>query len=111
MQRYRGDNGQYVHQDGGTGGRGGGNLIVNIGNRPIGNRPIVNRPLTTKATTTAAPPPPPPPSQPSPPVYFIDQRGSGVGVSQAQEPSGAAAAEIHILRQDQEETENGYRYV
>lgn len=89
-------------------------MIVNIGNRPTVNRPTINRPLTTKATTTAAPPPPPRPSpsppRPSPPVYFADQRGSSVGVSQVQEPLGAAAAEIQILRQDQEETENGYRY-
>lgn len=77
----------------------------------IGNRPAVSRPPTTKATTTAAPPPPPPQSQPSPPVYFVDPRASGVGVSQAQEPLGAAAADIQILRLDQEETENGYRYV
>lgn len=82
----------------------------------IGKRPTVNRPLATRAPTTAAPPPPPPPPpsapQPSPPVYFVDQRGSGIGVSRVDDSSrDAAAVEIQILRQDQEETENGYHYV
>ncbi|XP_055320744.1 endocuticle structural glycoprotein SgAbd-1 [Sitodiplosis mosellana] len=95
--RYTGTNGEYLHQGGG--GSGGGNLIVSIGNRPA-----------PKATTTKSPPPPPPPT---PPVYVIDPQGSGVVVNQVQEPAtlGAAAADIQILRQEHEETENGYRYV
>lgn len=99
--RYTGDNGQYLHQDNKYqhqgGGGSGGTLQINIG----GNRTPV------KKATTTPPPPPPPPAPPAPPI-----RRNGIFVNQ-EEPInlGAAAADIKILRQEQEETENGYRYL
>lgn len=108
MLRYRGDNGQYEHQDNKyqhqDSGGSGRTLLVNIG----GNRP----PATKAKTTPTPPPPPPPPAPPAPPIFFIDPRRNGIFVNQ-EEPInlGAAAADIKILRQEQEETESGYRYV
>lgn len=105
LKRYRGDNdGKYVHQGGSSGVSGGSggssgsgrNLVVSIGR---------NRAPPTKATTT--PPPPPPPIAP---IVIVDPRNYAP-LPADPAPSGADEPEIKILRQEHEETENGYRYV
>lgn len=79
----------------------GGNEVVNIGGNRLPTR------ATTTTTTTRAPLPSPPP--PPPPVFLIDT-GSSIANRNSDDAS-SIVPNVKILRQEQEETADGYRYL
>lgn len=101
--------------------------ISGFGSSRIGAGGVVNidgsRKATKATTTTTAatvktteiselPPPQPssPPQTPPPPPFFLIDTGSNA-VSINQDDSSAAEPNIKILRQEQEGTADGYRFV
>lgn len=122
--KYSGDDGKYIHDDekyvhqeekykhtkdtfGGSDGSGGAyNDVVVIGGKPKATTTTKTTTTTTEAPITPPPPLPPLLAELPGPAPFIINAGTDVS-NQIAEPTDG----IKIIRQEQEESANGYHYL
>lgn len=94
-------------QFGGFGETGKTDGVVNIGGTRL--RPSTTTAPKTRPTTTTKSPLPP---LPSPPIFFIDNnRNIAVNNRNQNDDLSETKADIKIIRQEQEASENGYHFL
>lgn len=125
-RRYRPANdGKYVHDDdkyvhtkdqfGGFGasGRSDGGIVI-IGGGRVRTTATPSKPLTTKSAASPPLPSPTPLPSPSPPIFVIDNNRNIAAVNRNQNDDNDSSLTkdgIKIIRQEQDASENGYRYL